>query len=87
MDISLYHSDVLLSSVFYTIVRITLKVRMSLVHYYRVYSLDFDDHHIVDVHDFRANTDAEALVKAGRSEGNVSRELWNRDRMVLDLPR
>jgi hypothetical protein len=57
------------------------------MHYYRLYSLDFDDNHIIDVRDFRANTDVAAIVKAGPPQEGVSRELWNRDRRVLELTR
>jgi hypothetical protein len=57
------------------------------MHYYRLYSLDFDDNHIIDVRDFSANTDVAAIVKAGPPQEGVSRELWNRDRRVLELTR
>ena len=57
------------------------------MHYYRLYSLDLNDDHIIDVRDFRANTDADAITKAGLPQHGVSRELWNRDRRVLELTR
>ena len=57
------------------------------MHYYRLYSLDLNDDHIIDVRDFRANTDVEAIAKAGIPQDGVSRELWNRDRRVLELTR
>ena len=57
------------------------------MHYYRLYFLDLDDNHIIDVRDFRANTDVAAIVKAGPPQGRASRELWNRDRRVLELTR
>ena len=55
------------------------------MHYYRLYSLDLNDNHIIDVRDFRANSDVAAIAKAGPPQGGVSRELWNRDRRVLEL--
>jgi hypothetical protein len=55
--------------------------------YYRLYSLDLDDNHIIDVRDFRANNDVAAIVKAGPPQGGVARELWNHDRKVLELTR
>ena len=55
------------------------------MHYYRLYSLDLDDHHIIDVHDFRADGDDAAIKKAGAPIVGVSRELWNQGRKVLDL--
>ena len=54
------------------------------MYYYR-YFLDLNDHHIIDVRDFRANTDAAAIVKAGVPRQGISRELWNRGRRVLEL--
>lgn len=57
------------------------------MNYYRLYSLDLNDNHIIDVRDFRADTDAVAILKAGQPQGGVSRELWNRGRRVLELVR
>jgi hypothetical protein len=57
------------------------------MYYYRLYYLDSDDHHIIDVRDFRANGDAAAIVKAGAPQLRVSRELWNQGRRVLELAR
>jgi hypothetical protein len=57
------------------------------MNYYRLYFLDFNDNHIIDVRDFRANTDVAAITQAGPPPGGVSRELWNRDRKVLELTR
>ena len=57
------------------------------MHYYRLYYLDENDNHIIDVRDFRANSDVLAIVKAGAPEGGVARELWNRGRKVLELVR
>ena len=55
------------------------------MHYYRLYYLDSEDHHIIDVRDFRANRDSAAIVKAGIPLSGESRELWNRGRKVLEL--
>lgn len=55
------------------------------MYYYRLYYLDSDDHHIIDVRDFRANTDALAIVKAGEPLTGESRELWSHGRQVLEL--
>ena len=57
------------------------------MHYYRLYYLDQDDQHIIDVHDFEAATDIAAIVKAGALPAGISRELWNRGRRVLELVR
>jgi hypothetical protein len=56
------------------------------MYYYRLYSLDIDDHHIVDVRDFRANGDAAAIVKAGIPLAGETRQLWNQGRRVLEFP-
>ena len=55
------------------------------MHYYRLYSLDTMDEHIVDVRDFRANSDAAAILKAGAPILGVSRELWNLERKVIEF--
>ena len=55
------------------------------MHYYRLYYLDLNDHHIIDVRDFRANTDAAAILEAGVPQLGISRELWNCGRRVLEL--
>lgn len=55
------------------------------MHYYRLYSLDIMDAHIIDVHDFRADCDSAAIVKAGAPVLGVSRELWNLGRKVADF--
>lgn len=57
------------------------------MYYYRLYYLDQNDHHIIDVEDFRADTDAAAVVKAGDPREGVSRELWNHGRRILELMR
>ena len=56
------------------------------MYYYRLYYLDSNDHHIFDVRDFRANGDAEAIVKAGLPLSGETRQLWNQGRRVLELP-
>lgn len=55
------------------------------MHYYRLYSLDIMDAHIVDVRDFRADGDADAILKAGAPILGETRELWNRGRKVMDF--
>lgn len=55
------------------------------MHYYRLYYLDTEDHHIIDVRDFRANGDLAAIIKAGIPLLGESRELWNQGRKVLEL--
>ena len=54
------------------------------MYYYRLYYLDLDHHHI-DVRDFRATTDAAAIVKAGVPLSGESRELWSQGRRVFEL--
>lgn len=53
--------------------------------YYRIYSLDRADAHIVDVNDFEAEGDAAAIAKVGPCALGLSRELWNRGRKVMDF--
>ena len=55
------------------------------MHYYRLYSLDVMDAHIIDVHDFRADSDTTAILKVGAPVFGVSRELWNLGRRVMDF--
>jgi hypothetical protein len=55
------------------------------MHYYRLYSLDSRDAHIIDVHDFRADGDDAAILKVGAPVVGVSRELWNLGRKVMDF--
>lgn len=55
------------------------------MHYYRLYSLDIMDAHIIDVRDFRADGDADAILKVGIPILGVSRELWNLGRKVMDF--
>jgi len=54
--------------------------------YYRLYSLDLADHHIVDVLDFNADSDPAAISQVKPDLLGVSRELWNQDRKVVDFP-
>lgn len=54
--------------------------------YYRLYSLDPSNKHIVDVSDFSANCDSAAILQVGSSMLGVSKELWNQDRKVRDFP-
>jgi hypothetical protein len=53
--------------------------------YYRVYSLDPENAHIIDVRHFEADGDAAAITKVGNGILGVSRELWNRERKVMDF--
>ena len=53
--------------------------------YYRIYSLDLMDAHIIDVQHFEADGDAAAITKAGAGVLGVSRELWNRERKVREF--
>lgn len=53
--------------------------------YYRVYSLDLMNRHIVDVQHFEANGDAAAISKVEGPASGVSRELWNLGRKVRDF--
>jgi len=55
------------------------------MYYYRLYSLDIDDAHIIDFQDFRADTDSAAILKAGPQINGVSRELWNLGRKVMEF--
>jgi hypothetical protein len=55
--------------------------------YYRLYSLDVSDAHIIDVSDFQADGDAAAILKVGDPISGVSRELWNLGRKVMDFAR
>lgn len=51
--------------------------------YYRLYSLNGTNTHIIDVQDFRADGDASAIVKVGAPVVGVTRELWNHGRKVM----
>jgi hypothetical protein len=53
--------------------------------YYRLYSLDPADSHIVDVSSFVADSDSAAIRKVPRAVPGISRELWNLGRKVMDF--
>jgi len=53
--------------------------------YYRIYSLDLRNAHIVDVDHFEADGDAAAILKVGAGVIGVSRELWSLGRKVMDF--
>lgn len=55
------------------------------MHYCRFYSLNRMDAHIIDVRDFRADGDADAILKVGAFVFGVSRELWNLGRKIMDF--
>ena len=55
------------------------------MNYYRVYSIDIRDAHIIEGHYFRAGSDAAAILKADAPVLGVSRELWNLGRKVMDF--
>jgi hypothetical protein len=54
--------------------------------YYRLYTLDITDSHIVDVRDFRASGDDAACLEVDVPVRGQSRELWNLGRKVMDFP-
>lgn len=54
--------------------------------YYRLYSLDLEHSHIIDVSSFVADTDAAAILKVRRVGPGIARELWNLGRKVMDFP-
>jgi hypothetical protein len=54
--------------------------------YYRLYTLDITDSHIVDVRDFRAPGDDAAVLEVNVPVRGQSRELWNLGRKVMDFP-
>lgn len=53
--------------------------------YYRLYSFDLDDSHIIDVSSFEADSDSAAFLQVLPGEPGVARELWNLGRKVLDF--
>jgi hypothetical protein len=53
--------------------------------YYRLYSLDPEDSHIVDVASFVADSDSAAIREVPRAVPGMSRELWNLGRKVMDF--
>jgi hypothetical protein len=54
--------------------------------YYRLYSLDLEDSHIIDVSSFVADSDSAAILKVRRVGTCVACELWNLGRKVMDFP-
>jgi hypothetical protein len=54
--------------------------------YYRLYSLDHEHSHIIDVSSFAAASDSAAIRKVQRDGPGVARELWNLGRKVMDFP-
>jgi hypothetical protein len=56
---------------------------MPIMAYYRIYSLDLMDRHIIDVRDFEADGDAAAILKVGSTVLGETRELWNLGRKVM----
>lgn len=54
--------------------------------YYRLYSLDLEHFHIIDVSSFVADSDSAAILKVRRVGPGVARELWNLGRKVMDFP-
>ena len=61
-----------------------MECEVFLMYYYRLYSLDTDGVHFIDVQDFRANGDAAAILKVGKPLG-VNRELWSLGRKVMEF--
>ena len=55
--------------------------------YYRVYSLDKDDRHIIDVDHFDADNDIAAMAKIQVNPSGAGRELWTLDRKAKDVTR
>lgn len=51
--------------------------------YYRLYTLDYLDNHIIDVLHFGAASDSAAIIKVRPDISGASRELWNLDRKVM----
>ncbi|MDP9423360.1 MAG: hypothetical protein M3Q19_11125 [Pseudomonadota bacterium] len=54
--------------------------------YYRLYSLDLEESHIIDVHPFIADSDSTAILKVRLDDLGIARELWNLGRKVMDFP-
>lgn len=57
------------------------------MNHYRLYYLDQNNRHIIDVDDFRADSDALAIIQAGEPQDGAMRELWNGARRILELAR
>lgn len=53
--------------------------------YYRLYSLDTANVHIVDAYQFDADCDAAAIRHVTPDASGISRELWSLDRKVVDF--
>lgn len=54
--------------------------------YYRLYSLDLEHYHIIDVSSFVADSDAAAILQVRQINPLMARELWNLGRKVMDFP-
>lgn len=54
--------------------------------YYRLYSLDLEKSHIIDVHPFIADSDSTAILEVQPDDLGIARELWNLGRKVMDFP-
>ena len=54
--------------------------------YYRLYSLDESNHHILDVDDFDESCDATAISRVNLDLPGVIGELWNLGRKVSEFP-
>ncbi len=54
--------------------------------YYRLYSLDLKNHHIIDVFSFDETSDSAAILEVQPGDLGVARELWNLGRKVMDFP-
>jgi hypothetical protein len=57
-----------------------------LMAYYRLYSLDLEDSHFIDVQPFIADSDSTAILKVRPDDVGIARELWNLGRKVMDFP-
>lgn len=55
--------------------------------YYRVYSLNRDGRHIIDVDDFSADNDIAAMGKIRTDPTGACRELWTLGRKVKEFAR
>lgn len=54
--------------------------------YYRLYSLDPADEHIIDVAESHADSDSAAVLQVDPSASGTARELWNLGRKIADFP-
>lgn len=55
--------------------------------YYRIYTLDADDEHIIDVNYFHADTDAAAVIEVESRDLRAASELWNQGRKIMSFAR